>query len=89
MPARKDAVGSEAWNPDGIVQVALRDLRDEVGDGSCSWPTAASTSTPTTATAACSTPAGDVDNDATIELYARAAVAQAEAGRPRRARRAG
>src|SRR5882724_7644831 len=32
VPARKDAVGSEAWNPDGIVQVALRDLRDEVGD---------------------------------------------------------
>ena len=33
VPARKDPVGSEAWNPDGIVQVALRDLRDEVGDG--------------------------------------------------------
>ena len=43
----------EAWDPDGIVQVALRDLRDEVGDRSCSWPTCASTSTPTTATAAC------------------------------------
>jgi porphobilinogen synthase len=32
VPARKDAVGSEAWNPDGIVQLTLRDLRDEVGD---------------------------------------------------------
>ena len=32
VPARKDPVGSEAWNPDGIVQHALRDLRDEVGD---------------------------------------------------------
>src|SRR6516165_5972732 len=32
VPARKDAVGSEAWNPDGIVQAALRDLRAEVGD---------------------------------------------------------
>ncbi len=32
VPARKDPEGSEAWNPDGIVQVALRDLRDEVGD---------------------------------------------------------
>jgi porphobilinogen synthase len=80
VPARKDAVGSEAWNPDGIVQVALRDLRDEVGDrlvlmadncldeytdhGHCGVLTAA----------------GEVDNDATIELYARAAVAQADAG---------
>ncbi len=80
VPAHKDAVGSEAWNPDGIVQVALRDLRDEVGDrlvlmadncldeytdhGHCGVLTAA----------------GDVDNDATIELYARAAVAQADAG---------
>lgn len=80
VPARKDAVGSEAWNPDGIVQLALRDLRDEVGDrlvlmadncldeytdhGHCGVLTAA----------------GDVDNDATIELYAKAAVAQADAG---------
>ncbi|SVD16547.1 uncharacterized protein METZ01_LOCUS369401, partial [marine metagenome] len=32
IPASKDPEGSEAWNPDGIVQVALRDLRDEVGD---------------------------------------------------------
>src|SRR5918996_4073595 len=27
VPASKDAEGSEAWNPDGIVQVALRDVR--------------------------------------------------------------
>ena len=32
VPAAKDAEGSGAWDPDGIVQVALRDLRDEVGD---------------------------------------------------------
>src|SRR3954465_8249093 len=32
VPAAKDAEGSQAWDPDGIVQVALRDLRDEVGD---------------------------------------------------------
>jgi porphobilinogen synthase len=80
VPAHKDPIGSEAWNPDGIVQLALRDLRDEVGDrlvlmadncldeytdhGHCGVVTAS----------------GEVDNDATIELYARAAVAQAEAG---------
>src|SRR6478609_5405785 len=32
VPSHKDAEGSGAWNPDGIVQVALRDLRHEVGD---------------------------------------------------------
>src|SRR5215210_2576583 len=32
VPATKDAEGSGAWDPDGIAQVALRDLRDEVGD---------------------------------------------------------
>src|SRR5947209_10467322 len=32
VPATKDSIGSEAWNPDGIVQQALRDLRDDLGD---------------------------------------------------------
>src|SRR3954451_21123318 len=32
VPATKDATGSQAWDPDGIVQVALRDLRDELAD---------------------------------------------------------
>jgi len=32
VPETKDAVGSQAWDPDGIVQVALSDLRDELGD---------------------------------------------------------
>src|SRR5947209_13197718 len=32
IPVAKDPTGSQAWDSDGIVQVALRDLRDEVGD---------------------------------------------------------
>ena len=32
VPDRKDAEGSEAWNPDGIAQRALRTLRAELGD---------------------------------------------------------
>src|SRR4051794_10834591 len=31
IPAAKDAVGSGASDPDGIVQVALRELRDRFG----------------------------------------------------------
>jgi len=80
VPARKDAEGSEAWSPDGIVQVALRELRDEVGDevvlmadlcvdeytdhGHCGILAAD----------------GSVDNDATLVIYQQAAVAQAAAG---------
>src|SRR3954451_4328672 len=33
VPAAKDERGSGAWDPDGIVQVALKRLRDRVGDG--------------------------------------------------------
>jgi len=80
IPATKDPEGSGAWDPDGIVQVALGDLREEVaGDmvliadlcvdeytdhGHCGVLDAL----------------GAVDNDATLDLYARAAVAQANAG---------
>src|ERR1700736_1444248 len=32
VPATKDPTGSEAWNPAGIVQVAISDLKDELGD---------------------------------------------------------
>ena len=53
VPEHKDAEGSGASDPDGIVQLAIKDLRDALGDGSWSWPTCASTSTPTTATAGC------------------------------------
>ena len=80
VPAAKDARGSGADAPDGVVQVALRNLRDEVGDslvlmaddcldeftdhGHCGLLTAS----------------GEVDNDATLERYASIAIAQADAG---------
>ena len=80
VPERKDASGSEAWNPDGIVQIALNDLRADFGDeivliadlcmdeytdhGHCGLLDAR----------------GDVDNDATLEIYGRIARAQAAAG---------
>ena len=80
VPVHKDAEGSGAWDPDGIVQLALADLRAEVGDalvliadlcvdeytdhGHCGVLAAD----------------GQVDNDATLRLYERAAVAQAHAG---------
>src|SRR6266550_2878352 len=80
VPARKDAVGSEAWNPDGIVQVALRDLRDEVGDSLVLMADLCLDEYTDHGHCGVVGPDGDVDNDATLELYARTALAQAEAG---------
>jgi porphobilinogen synthase len=81
VPVRKDAEGSEAWNPSGIGQQAIAALRTEFGDdavvmsdlcldeytdhGHCGVLTADGT---------------DVDNDETVERYRRIAIAQAEAG---------
>ncbi len=80
IPSMKDARGSGADDPSGIVQLALADVVAEVGDelvvmsdlcldeytdhGHCGLLTAT----------------GEVDNDATLERYASAAVAQARAG---------
>jgi porphobilinogen synthase len=80
VPSDKDAEGSQAWAPDGIVQVALASLRQELGPdmvligdlcldeytdhGHCGVLDAR----------------GGVANDATLELYGRVALAQAAAG---------
>ncbi|MBV1894149.1 MAG: porphobilinogen synthase [Ilumatobacteraceae bacterium] len=80
IPAAKDPLGSGAYDPQGIVQLALGDLRDDLGDeivvmadlcvdeytdhGHCGILDAQ----------------GGVDNDATLELYSKAALAQAAAG---------
>jgi porphobilinogen synthase len=81
VPSAKDARGSSADDPDGIVQRALRAL---VADG-----LAAETVLMTdlcldeyTDHGHCGllTDSGEVDNDATLERYASIAVAQADAG---------
>ena len=80
VPETKDATGSGASDPDGVVQVALRELRAALGDelvliadlcldeytdhGHCGVLRAD----------------GTVDNDATVALYRDIAVAQARAG---------
>jgi porphobilinogen synthase len=80
VPRRKDAEGSEAWNPEGIVQLALRDLREDVGDQLVLMADCCLDEYTDHGHCGVLTPAGVVDNDATIALYARAALAQAEAG---------
>ena len=80
VPERKDAVGSEAWNPDGVVQVALRDLRDDVGDEMVLIADLCVDEYTDHGHCGVVTSDGTVDNDATLDLYRQAAVAQADAG---------
>jgi porphobilinogen synthase len=80
VPARKDPTGSEAWNPDGIVQVALRDLRDAFGESVVLMADLCVDEYTDHGHCGIVDAHGRVDNDATLELYARAAVAQVEAG---------
>ncbi len=80
VPAAKDAVGSGASDPDGIVQVALRALRDAVGDDLVLMPDLCLDEYTDHGHCGLLDRRGEVDNDATLERYAEAAIAQAEAG---------
>jgi porphobilinogen synthase len=79
IPARKDAQGSQSWADDGIVQRALRQLRDAFGPDAllladlclCEY----------TDHGHCGVLDGEtVANDPTLAIYQRIAVAQAAAG---------
>jgi porphobilinogen synthase len=80
VPAAKDPTGAGASDPDGIVQLALRDLRDDVGDSMVLIADLCLDEYTDHGHCGLLTPAGDVDNDATLERYAEVALAQAEAG---------
>jgi len=80
VPAAKDARGSAADDPHGVVQVALRSLRDEVGDEMVLMADNCLDEYTDHGHCGLLDDSGEVDNDATLERYASAAVAQAEAG---------
>jgi porphobilinogen synthase len=80
VPVRKDSEGSGAWDPDGVVEVALRDLRDEVGDTLLLIADLCLDEYTDHGQCGVLDEHGAVDNDATVERYTRVAVAQAEAG---------
>ena len=85
VPSTKDSIGSKAFDPEGIVQLCLADLAADVGDrmvlmadlcvdeytdhGHCG-----------VLDGPADDPRTSVDNDATLEIYGRIAVAQATAG---------
>jgi len=80
VPVVKDARGSAADDPEGIVQVALRDLAAEVGHDTVLMADLCMDEYTDHGHCGLLTPAGEVDNDATLERYASIAVAQAAAG---------
>jgi porphobilinogen synthase len=80
VPARKDAEGSEAWNPDGIAQQGLRALRDELGGDAVLIADLCLDEYTDHGHCGVLRPDGSVDNDRTLELYRRIAVMQASAG---------
>ncbi len=80
IPLQKDPEGSEAWNPDGVVQVALANLRAEFGNDIVLMSDLCVDEYTDHGHCGIVDQHGQVDNDATLELYANAAVAQATAG---------
>ncbi len=79
IPSHKDEMGSEAYNPDGIIQQAIAQMKDEVGDDlvvitdvcMCEY----------TDHGHCGIIEGEsVLNDATLDILAKEALSHAEAG---------
>ena len=80
VPATKDVEGSQAWAEEGIVQVALRQLRTDLGDRVVIMADLCVDEYTTHGHCGVLDAHGNVDNDRTLENYARIAVAQADAG---------
>ncbi len=80
VPETKDSVGSGAYDENGVVQVALRDVVREVGDDLVVMADLCLDEYTDHGHCGILRPDGVVDNDATLEYYQRAALAQAAAG---------
>jgi porphobilinogen synthase len=80
VPAERDAVGSGATDPDGILNAALADLRAELGDSTVLMSDCCLDEFTDHGHCGVLAADGGVDNDATLEVYGEMAVAQARAG---------
>jgi porphobilinogen synthase len=80
IPSTKDEVGSGAFDPQGIVQLALSDLRSDLGDRVVLMSDLCVDEYTSHGHCGILDGHGSVDNDATLEVYAKAAIAQANAG---------
>jgi porphobilinogen synthase len=80
IPATKDAIGSQAFDPQGIVQRALGELRADLGDDIVLMADLCVDEYTDHGHCGIVDEHRVVDNDATLEIYSRIAVAQADAG---------
>ena len=80
VPAKKDEIGSGAFDPNGVVQVALNDLRSDLGDRVVLMSDLCVDEYTSHGHCGILDGHGSVDNDKTLEIYAQAAIAQANAG---------
>ena len=80
VPNTKDDIGSGAFDPEGIVQVALRELSKDLGDSIVLMSDLCVDEYTSHGHCGILDGHGSVDNDKTLEIYAKAAVAQADAG---------
>src|SRR3712207_2373977 len=80
IPEHKDATGSGALDPEGILTAAIRAVRGEVGDDCLVMSDVCLDEFTDHGHCGVLTPSGKVDNDATVELYAQMAVLHAAAG---------
>jgi porphobilinogen synthase len=80
VPSSKDAVGSQASDPNGIAQLGLKELRDELGDSTVLISDLCLDEYTDHGHCGLLSESGDVDNDRTLERYEEIAIAQAEAG---------
>jgi porphobilinogen synthase len=80
VPAHKDAEGSASHDPDGISQQGIRALKEELGDDAAVIADLCLDEYTDHGHCGVLTESGEVDNDRTLEVYRKIAVAQAEAG---------
>jgi porphobilinogen synthase len=80
VPSSKDAAGSQASDPDGIAQLGLKELREELGDGHLLISDLCLDEYTDHGHCGVLAEDGDVDNDRTLERYREIALAQAAAG---------
>jgi porphobilinogen synthase len=80
VPVTKDERGSGGTDPDGILNVAIRDVISEVGDATVVMGDLCLDEFTSHGHCGVLAADGSVDNDATLARYAEMAVVQAEAG---------
>jgi len=80
IPQQKDALGSGATDPSGVLNLAITDVVAEVGDALTVMSDLCLDEFTDHGHCGVLTPDGRVDNDRTLEVYAEMALAQADAG---------